>query len=228
MSGLTVPLSLPALVVSGFVVSLATVAVPGPITLVASRLALSRHLSSAVWFLVGVTALDVSLFTALAAGAAPILLAVGALDLECVENESNRARQVSSSHGVAADLDIHLDTEECDQEMPHGFFPHGFELQRYHHDHYKAHRQAEKAQKKTLLHPGEEGDDEPRERKDEYAEQKISEKIWNRCQKSGIPYSRCMSQDALRDLVTIQLAADRRKKADKDQQQSQSQQVHRK
>jgi len=81
LSGLTVPLSLPALVVSGFVVSLATVAVPGPITLVATRLALSRHLSSAIWFLVGVTVLDVSLFTALASGAAPVLLAVGALPM---------------------------------------------------------------------------------------------------------------------------------------------------
>ena len=81
MSGLTVPLSLPALVVSGFLVSLATIAVPGPITLVATRLALSRHLSSAVWFLVGVTVLDVSLFAALAAGAAPVLLAVGALPM---------------------------------------------------------------------------------------------------------------------------------------------------
>ena len=67
--------------VSGFVVSLATVAVPGPITLVATRLALSRHLSSAIWFLVGVTTLDVTLFTALAAGAAPVLRAIGALPM---------------------------------------------------------------------------------------------------------------------------------------------------
>lgn len=79
MSGLTVPLSLPALVVAGFLVSLATVAVPGPITLVASRLAISRHISSAVWFLVGVTTLDVALFTALASGAAPVLREIGAL-----------------------------------------------------------------------------------------------------------------------------------------------------
>ena len=79
MSGLTAPLSLPALVVAGFLVSLATVAVPGPITLVASRLALSRHISSAIWFLVGVTTLDVTLFTALAAGAAPVLREIGAL-----------------------------------------------------------------------------------------------------------------------------------------------------
>jgi len=81
LSGLTVPLSLPALVASGFVVSLATVAVPGPITLVATRLAISRHLSSAVWFLIGVTTLDVTLFTALASGFGPVLRAVGALPM---------------------------------------------------------------------------------------------------------------------------------------------------
>ncbi len=81
MRGLTVPLSLPALVASGFLVSLATIAVPGPITLVATRLALSRHLSAAVWFLVGVTTLDVSLFAALASGAGPVLRAVGALPM---------------------------------------------------------------------------------------------------------------------------------------------------
>ncbi len=79
MPGLTVPLSLPALVASAFLVSLATVAVPGPITLVATRLALERRLSSAVWFLIGVTALDVALFTALASGAAPVLRRIGAL-----------------------------------------------------------------------------------------------------------------------------------------------------
>ena len=81
MSGLTLPLSLPALVVAGFLVSLATVAVPGPITLVASRLALSRHISSAIWFLVGVTSLDVALFTALASGAGPVLREIGALPI---------------------------------------------------------------------------------------------------------------------------------------------------
>ena len=81
MSGLTLPLSLPALVVAGFLVSLATVAVPGPITLVASRLALSRHISSAIWFLVGVTTLDVALFTALASGAGPVLREIGALPI---------------------------------------------------------------------------------------------------------------------------------------------------
>jgi threonine/homoserine/homoserine lactone efflux protein len=75
------PLSLPALVVSAFLVSLATVAVPGPITLVASRLVLARHLSAAIWFLIGVTSLDVALFTALAGGAAPVLRRIGALPM---------------------------------------------------------------------------------------------------------------------------------------------------
>jgi len=79
LPGLATPLSLPALVASAFLVSLATVAVPGPITLVASRLALSRHVMAAVWFLVGVTCLDVALFAALASGAAPRLREVGAI-----------------------------------------------------------------------------------------------------------------------------------------------------
>jgi threonine/homoserine/homoserine lactone efflux protein len=81
LPSLTVPLSLPALVAAGFVVSLATVAIPGPATLVASRLALQRHLSAAIWFLVGVTVLDVALFAALAAGAAPALRKIGALPM---------------------------------------------------------------------------------------------------------------------------------------------------
>ena len=81
MPGLTVPLPLPALVASAFLVSLATIAIPGPITLVASRLALARHLSAAIWFLIGVTVLDVALFTALAGGAAPVLRRVGALPM---------------------------------------------------------------------------------------------------------------------------------------------------
>jgi threonine/homoserine/homoserine lactone efflux protein len=81
LQGLTAPLSLPALVASGFVVSLATVAIPGPITLVASRLALARHTWAAIWFLVGVTLLDVALFTALASGAAPVLRRIGALPM---------------------------------------------------------------------------------------------------------------------------------------------------
>ncbi len=79
MPSLTVPLSLPALVTSAFLVSLATVAIPGPITLVASRFALARHMSAAIWFLIGVTTLDVALFTALAGGAAPVLRQIGAL-----------------------------------------------------------------------------------------------------------------------------------------------------
>jgi threonine/homoserine/homoserine lactone efflux protein len=78
------PLSLPALVASGFAVSFITVAIPGPITIVATRLGLSRHLAAAIWFLVGVTALDVTLFTALASGAAPLLRRIGALPIVVV------------------------------------------------------------------------------------------------------------------------------------------------
>lgn len=81
MDHLTLPLSLPALVASAFLVSLATVAVPGPITIVASRLAISHRISAAVWFLVGVTCLDVTLFLALAGGAAPVLRRIGALPI---------------------------------------------------------------------------------------------------------------------------------------------------
>jgi len=78
---LTLPLSLPALVATAFLVSLATVAVPGPITLLASRLALSHRANAVVFFLLGVTLVDVALFVALAAGAAPTLRRVGALPL---------------------------------------------------------------------------------------------------------------------------------------------------
>lgn len=81
MEHLTLPLSLPALLASAFIVSVATVAVPGPITIVASRLAISRHLSAAIWFLAGTTVLDVALFCALAAGAAPVLRRIGALPI---------------------------------------------------------------------------------------------------------------------------------------------------
>ncbi len=79
MGPLHVPVSLPALLATAFVVSLVTVAVPGPITLVASRLAISRRITYAVWFLVGVTVVDVSLFFALATGAASVLERIGAL-----------------------------------------------------------------------------------------------------------------------------------------------------
>jgi threonine/homoserine/homoserine lactone efflux protein len=78
------PLSLPALVASGFAVSFITVAIPGPITIVATRLGLSRQVAAAAWFLVGVTALDVALFSALAAGAAPLLRRIGALPVVVV------------------------------------------------------------------------------------------------------------------------------------------------
>lgn len=75
----TLPLSLPALVLVGFLVSFATVVVPGPITLVATQLGLAHHLKAAAWFLLGATVLDAVLFAALAAGAAPTLARLGAL-----------------------------------------------------------------------------------------------------------------------------------------------------
>lgn len=81
MEHLTLPLSLPALLAAGYLVSLATIAVPGPITIVASRLALSNRIAAATWFLAGTTVLDVSLFLALAAGAAPSLRRIGALPI---------------------------------------------------------------------------------------------------------------------------------------------------
>lgn len=81
MNGLTLPLPFPALVAVGFIVSLATVAIPGPITIVATHLALDRRLPAAVWFLAGTTVLDAALFASLAAGAAPVLRRVGALPL---------------------------------------------------------------------------------------------------------------------------------------------------
>lgn len=81
MNGLTLPLPFAALVAVAFVVSLATVAIPGPITIVATHLALERRLAGAVWFLVGTTALDAALFASLAAGAGPVLRRIGALPL---------------------------------------------------------------------------------------------------------------------------------------------------
>ncbi len=78
MSQLPLPVSLPALAASAFLVSLVTAAVPGPLTLVASSLALRRR-AAAVWFLAGVTVLDVVLFVALAGGAGPLLHRIGAL-----------------------------------------------------------------------------------------------------------------------------------------------------
>jgi threonine/homoserine/homoserine lactone efflux protein len=76
---LTLPLSLEALVVTGYLVSFATVAIPGPITLVATRLGLGHRLQAAFWFLLGATVLDAVLFAALAAGAGPHLARLGAL-----------------------------------------------------------------------------------------------------------------------------------------------------
>jgi len=75
------PLSLPALVLAGFVVSLVTVVVPGPVSLVASRITMSRGILAAWWFLLGAVAVDVVLFVALAAGMAPLLRTIGALPI---------------------------------------------------------------------------------------------------------------------------------------------------
>lgn len=79
MTNLTLPLSLEALVITGFLVSFATVVIPGPITLVATRLGLAHRLAAAFWFLLGATLLDALLFVALAAGAGPSLARLGAL-----------------------------------------------------------------------------------------------------------------------------------------------------
>ena len=81
MNGLTLPLPFPALVAVGFLVSLATVAIPGPITIFATHLALDRRTTAAIWFLAGTTTLDAALFAALAAGAGPLLRRIGALPL---------------------------------------------------------------------------------------------------------------------------------------------------
>lgn len=75
----TLPLSLPALVLVGFLVSFATVVIPGPITLVATRLGLAHHLKAAAWFLLGATVLDALVFAALTSGAGPTLARLGAL-----------------------------------------------------------------------------------------------------------------------------------------------------
>ncbi len=79
MQELTLPLSLEALVITGYLVSLATVVIPGPITLMATRLGLGHRLQAAFWFLVGATLLDAVLFVSLAAGAGPYLARLGAL-----------------------------------------------------------------------------------------------------------------------------------------------------
>ena len=49
--------------------------------LVASRLVIARRTRDAVWFLAGVTLLDVALFVALAGGAGPLLARVGAMPI---------------------------------------------------------------------------------------------------------------------------------------------------
>ena len=64
---------------TAYLVSFATVVIPGPITLVATRLGLAHRLRAAFWFLLGATVLDALLFGALAAGAGPYLARLGAL-----------------------------------------------------------------------------------------------------------------------------------------------------
>ncbi len=86
---------------------------PGPITLVASPSRLWPATSRPpIWFLVGVTALDVALFTALASGAAPVLRRIGALPVvELVGGiallwggiTSLRAAPAKRRHGPALD-----------------------------------------------------------------------------------------------------------------------------
>jgi len=73
-----IPVGLPALLAVAYLVSLITVAVPGPPTLVAARLGLRRRMAAA-WFLAGVTSLDLALFLSLAGGAGPLLFNVGAM-----------------------------------------------------------------------------------------------------------------------------------------------------
>lgn len=79
MPEIAVPFSLVPLTAAAFLVSLATVVVPGPITIVASRLAIAHSTRAAAWFLLGVIVLDCALFTALVAGAAPPLRQLGAM-----------------------------------------------------------------------------------------------------------------------------------------------------
>lgn len=72
-------LGLPLLAVVAFLVSLVTVAIPNPITLVATRLVIARRTAEAVWLLAGVTVVDIALFLALAGGAGPLLARIGAM-----------------------------------------------------------------------------------------------------------------------------------------------------
>lgn len=76
-----VPYALPPLIAAAFLVSLATVVVPGPITIVATRLAIAHSIRAAAYFLLGVVVLDTLLFIALVAGAGPPLRQLGAIPL---------------------------------------------------------------------------------------------------------------------------------------------------
>jgi threonine/homoserine/homoserine lactone efflux protein len=110
-------------VASGFIVSLATVVIPGPITLVATRLALARHIASAIWFLVGVTTLDVALFAALASGAGPVLLRIGALPMvEVVGGVALLWGGVSSMRAVPPGRGLRLKGREPEERKAFGSF----------------------------------------------------------------------------------------------------------
>jgi threonine/homoserine/homoserine lactone efflux protein len=69
--------SLPAVVFSAFVVSFATVVVPGPITFAASRYAVSHGTRAAAVLLTAVTLTDVGVFSLIVFGFQPIMHRVG-------------------------------------------------------------------------------------------------------------------------------------------------------
>jgi threonine/homoserine/homoserine lactone efflux protein len=69
--------SLPATMLSAFLVTLVTVIVPSPSTVTAGRLAFTRGWRAAATFLTAVVALDIAVFCALALGFQPLLHRLG-------------------------------------------------------------------------------------------------------------------------------------------------------
>jgi threonine/homoserine/homoserine lactone efflux protein len=69
--------SLPATMLSAFLVTLATVVVPNPSTIVAGRFALTRGWRAAATFLAAVVLVDLAVFCALVFGFQPLLHSVG-------------------------------------------------------------------------------------------------------------------------------------------------------
>ncbi len=69
--------SLPLTVASAFVVTLATVIVPNPSTIAASRLVVTRGARAAAAFLSAVVVLDVAVFFVMALGLQPLLYSIG-------------------------------------------------------------------------------------------------------------------------------------------------------